>query len=202
MTHADDYRYQWVDDGEDALKRALELADSARQIDAELREVYWVLAYVHMQWGERGEAIRHLKRAIEIDPSYADAYAYMGAVYVYSGEAGRGLPLLRHGMRLNPGAGYLYYLSLGEAYLFEGDAEQALFNLAEALVRNPANMETRVMFAAAHAAAGNRDAAAWEAEEIRSLAPGFSLGAWLETSPLADADYRRRVIALLEPFGL
>lgn len=201
MTHADDYRYQWSVDGPEALKRALALANSARQIDAGLREVYWVLAYVHMQWGEPRQAIRHLKRAIALDPSYADAYAYMGAVYAYSGQPERAVPLLRHGMRLNPDAGYLYYMSLGEAYLFMGDAEQARLNLDEALARNPANLETRIMLAAAHAAAGDAEAAAWEAEEIRLLAPGFSLAAWLETSPLARGP-RRRVVDLLRPYGL
>jgi hypothetical protein len=47
-------------------------------------------------------------------------------------------------MRLNPDAGYLYYMSLGEAYFFLDQTEQALLNPNEAVARNPANLETRV----------------------------------------------------------
>ncbi len=202
MSYADEHRYQWSGDGEGALSQAMALARTAMQIDAGVREVHYALAYVHMQRRLPAEAIRHLKRAVELDPSYADAYAYLGAVYVYSGQPAKALPLLRYGMRLNPDAGYLYYMSLGEAYFFLGETEQALLNLNEALARNPASLETRLFLAAAQAAAGQTEAARWEAEEIRMLAPGFSLPDWLETSPLTDARQKRRVVELLRGYGL
>lgn len=202
MTWADEYRYQWSPDGEGALKRAMDLAQTAHEINPEVREVYWVRAYVHLQRRQPGRAIEALKRAIALDPSYADAYAFMGAIYGYSGQADKAIPLLRHGMRLNPDAGYLYFMSLGEAYFFLGEHEQALLNLREALARNPTNLETRVFLAAALSAAGDLPGAAWEVQEIRAQAPGFGLAAWLETSPIADPGQRRRVITRLAPFGL
>ena len=156
-----------------------------------MREVHDALAYVATQQRQPGRAVRHLKRAIELDPSYADAYAYPGAVYSHSAQPDKGLPLLRHGLRLDPDAGYLYFMSLGEALFFLGDDEQALFNLSEALARNADNLETRVFLAAVHPARGDAEAARWEAEEIRILAPDFSLTTWLETSPLGDARQRR-----------
>jgi DNA-binding winged helix-turn-helix (wHTH) protein/TolB-like protein len=198
MTYADEYRYQWSSAGADSLARALELANSAREINPNLREVYWVLAYVRMQHRQPAQAIRHLKRAIALDPSYADGYAYLGAVYGYAGEPAKALPLLRYAMRLNPDAGYLYYMSVGEAYFFLGETEQALLNLNEALARNPSNLETRVFLAATHAARGDAEAAQWEMEEIRMLAPGFYLPAWLETAPLTDGRQKRHIIELLQ----
>lgn len=202
MTYADDYRYQWGSASTDALKRATELANTAREINPDVREVYWVLAYVHMQHRQPARAIQHLKRAILLDPSYADGYALMGTVYGYAGQPAKALPLLRHSMRLNPDAGYLYFMSVGEAYFFLGENEQALLNLGEALARNPANLETRVFLAATHATLGNAEAAQWEAEEIRMLIPGFSLRAWLKTAPLTDGKQKRRIIDLLARYGL
>lgn len=202
MTYANDYRYQWSSPSADALKHAMELANTAREINPDVREVYWVLAYVHMQRHQPSRALQHLKRAIALDPSYADGYALMGAVHGYAGEPAKALPPLRYGMRLNPDAGYLYYMAVGEAYFFQGETEQALLNLNEALARNPANLETRVFLAATHAARGDAEAAQWEAEEIGMLAPGFSLAAWLETSPLTDGRQKRRIIELLEEHGL
>ncbi|MBU1394810.1 MAG: winged helix-turn-helix domain-containing protein [Gammaproteobacteria bacterium] len=202
MTYANDYRYQWSSAGADALKHAMELANTAREINPDVREVYWVLAYVHMQRHQPAQALQHLKRAIALDPSYADGYGLMGAVYGYAGEPAKALPPLRYGMRLNPDAGYLYYMTVGEAYFFLGETEQALLNLNKALARNPANLETRIFLAATHAARGDAEAAQWAAEEIRMLAPGFALPAWLETSPLTDSSQKRRVIKLLKGYGL
>lgn len=202
MTYANDYRYQWSSPGADGLKHARELANTAREINPDVPEVYWVLAYVDMQRHQPVQALQHLKRAIALDPSYADGYGFMGAVYGYSGEPAKALHLLRYGMRLNPDAGYLYYMAVGEAYFFLGETEQALLNLNEALARNPANLETRVFLAATHAARGDAEAAQWEAEEIRMLAPGFALPTWLETSPLTDSGQKRRVIELLKEYGL
>ena len=202
MTYADDYRYQWNEDGPASLKRAMDIANTAREINADVREVYWVLAYVHMQQRQPGQAIQHLLRAIELDPSYADAYAFMGAVYGYSGQPTKALPLLRYSMRLNPDAGYLYYMSVGEAYFFLGEPQQALLNLNEALARNPVNLETRVFLAATHAAQGNWEAAKWEVEEIRMMVPGFALTEWLETSPLTDDGQTKRIIEQLHRYGL
>jgi cytochrome c-type biogenesis protein CcmH/NrfG len=105
-------------------------------------------------------------------------------------------------MRLNPGGGYLYLLLLGRAYLFQNDVDQALINLRAALAQNPVDVETRVYLAAALAAGGDRSAAQWEAEEIRSLQPGFSAAQWLESYPMTSAGQRRRLLELLAEAGL
>ena len=59
----------------------------------------------------------------------------LGGIYTYVGQPARSIPLLRTALRLNPDGGYLYFLLLGRAYLFENDIEQALINLREALRR-------------------------------------------------------------------
>lgn len=81
--------------------------------------------------------------------------------------------MLRHGMRLNPDAGYLYCMSLGEAYFFLDQTEHALLNLNEAW------RATRPI---------------WKR--------GFFVPAWLETSPLTDSRQKHLVIELLKGYGL
>ena len=202
QTHAADYRNQWTANRAHALARAGELAKTAFEIDPELPEVYWVLAYVHAQRREHEQALAHLKQALVLDRSFADAYALMGGVYTYIGQPANSVPALRSALRLNPGAGYLYYLLLGRAYVFLGDAEQAAINLREALARNATNLEARVYLAAALSLAGDRAAAQWEVEEIRSLMPDFSMGKWLETYPMTDAAQKQRLTDLAAAAGL
>ena len=57
------------------------------------------------------------------------------------------------------------------------------------------------MLAVLHVTAGDKAAAAWEAEEIRALQPGFSGRSWLETHPLDDMAQKKRLLQVLGTLG-
>jgi TolB-like protein/DNA-binding winged helix-turn-helix (wHTH) protein/Tfp pilus assembly protein PilF len=202
LTHAADYRQQWIDNGPQALTRAFELAETAARIDPEIVEVQWVLAYVHTQSRRHEQAIVHLNRAIALDPSFADAYALLGSIQTYIGQPAKAIPLVRTAIHLNPDAGYLYFLVLGRAYLFRGDAEQALINLKEALSRNAANVESQVYLVATLELAGDEETARWKAEELHVAEPGFSTDKWLQSYPMTDEGQKQRLARLLAQAGL
>ena len=202
LTYAADYRNQWTGDGAAALDRAFELARTAHQINPDIAETYWVLAFVHMERRQHEQALQYLETAVRLYPSFADGYALMGGINTYVGRPADTVPLLRTAMRLDPQASYLYFLLLGRAYLFLGDLEQARVNLEQALSRNPVNLEAHVYMAALHVTAGDKAAAAWEAEEIRALQPGFSSRGWLETDPMTDASQKAKLVQALGQLGL
>jgi TolB-like protein/DNA-binding winged helix-turn-helix (wHTH) protein/Tfp pilus assembly protein PilF len=202
LTYAADYRNQWTGDGAAALDRAFEMARTAHQINPDVPETYWALAYVHEQRHQHEQALQYLETAVRLYPSFADGYALMGSVNTHVGRPADTVPLLRTAMRLKPESGYLYFLLLGRAYLFLGDLEQARVNLEHSLLRNPENLEAHVYMAAVLVAAGNIASATWEAEEIRALQPGFSGRRWLETYPMTDAAQRTKLVRALGELGL
>lgn len=202
LTYAADHRNRWTKDGAAAVTRAFELAETARAIDPDLPETYWVLAYVHVSRKQHADALRQLRIALRLNPSYADALAFIGGIHTYLGRPAETLPTLRAAMRLNPDAGSLYFLILGRAYYFVGDMEQARLNLSYALSRNAANLESRAYLAAVLVRLGERDAAAWEVEEIRSLEPGFKAHEWLDAEPMVDAAQRNQLLNDLGTLGL
>jgi DNA-binding winged helix-turn-helix (wHTH) protein/TolB-like protein len=202
LTYTADYRNQWTADGNNALGRATDLAQTALRIDPEIPEIYGVLGYVNGVARRHEAAIDYLNQAIALDRSYADAYAFLGALYTHVGQPGRAIPLVRTAMRLNPESGFIYFLVLGRAYLFQGDSEQASINLQEALARNPADLEVHVFMAATLVALGKREAAGWEAEEIRGLQADFSTPKWLQTYPMTDEGQKRRLIGWMAAVGL
>ena len=202
LSFAADFRNQWAADETVALQRAQTMARTALEIDPEIPEVYWVLAYVSAQRRQHDQAIGLLSKAISIDQSFADAYALMGGIKTYIGRPAESLGLVRSAIRLNPDAGYLYHLLLGRAYFFLDDMEQATINLQEALDRNATNLEARIYLAAVLESSGEHDAALWEREEILALDAEFQAGEWLRTYPMSDAAQSQRLLNTLRMLQL
>ncbi len=201
LTYAADYRNQWATPVAPALDRALEIANTANHINPDIPETHWVLAFVRMERREHDRAMRHLETAIRLTPSYADAYGLIGSIQTYRGHPADTLGNVRTAMRLDPRSSNLHFMNLGRAYFFLGDVEQARANLEQALARNQANLEAHVYLAALHVTGGNMDAAAWEAEEIRSLRPAFSTRDWLRTYPMTDALQKEKLVKALGELG-
>ena len=202
LTYAADYRNRWTPDSAGALERAFELARTANEINPDVPETYWALAYVHTQRREHEQALKYLERSLSLYPSFADGYALMASIKTFAGQPAATIPLMRTAMRLNPRSGYLYFLVLGRAYFFLGDLEQARINLEEALKRNPEYLETHVYVAALKVLLRDNSSAAWEADEIRALEPQFAAKRWLENYPMTDSEQRTKIMQALTQLGL
>ena len=200
MTYALEYQQGWA--GNSALTRALDFAETAMQMSPDMPEAHWVVGFVHTQRRQHDEALRHLENALRLNPSYADAYALKCGIYTYIGRPAECIPLARMAQRLNPDAGSLYFLVLGRAYYFLGDSEQARVNLDHALLRNSENLEARIYLAAVHWSAGDRDAAEWQANEIRTLEPAFTVHNWLASYPLTDPRQKEQLVKAMQELGL
>lgn len=202
LSHIEDFRL-WREQGrEESLAEARRMAEAAYLINPALREVHWVRSYLAMHERRHDTAIAHLRQALAIDPSYADAYALFAWIHTFAGESAKAVPMMRTAMYLNPGAGHIYFAHLGAAYYFLGDQEQALINLNEARTRNLADVHTRVWLAATLLAAGQKDEALWEADEVRAMRPEFSGKAWLGRMPMQHQGQRQRLAAALGELGL
>ncbi len=202
MTYALEYQLGWSNEPAAALTRAAELAQTSINMNPDMPEAHWVMAFVRTQRREHALALHDLDVALRLNPSYADAYALKGGIETYVGRPANAVPLLRQALRLNPDAGALYFLLLGRAYYFLADQEQAQVNLGEALARNVQSLEAHLYLAATKALAGDAVGAHWQADEVRALDPAFSARAWLKTYPLVDTGQRERLQAALEAIGL
>lgn len=196
MTDAMNYRLRESADPSSALDRALELAETARQIDPDIPEVYWALGFVHAQSRRHDQAIDALRKAITLDRSFADAYALLGGILTYTGQPARSIPLLRTALRVNP-TGISVFPAPRTRLSIRKRRRAGADHLRAALMRNPADIETRVYLAAALVAAGDHSAAKWETDEIRCLQPDFSTRHWLDTYPMTSAPQRQRLSRLL-----
>jgi TolB-like protein/DNA-binding winged helix-turn-helix (wHTH) protein/Tfp pilus assembly protein PilF len=183
------------------LDRAEAIARRGLAIDDSQPQLRYALGLVAMYRGELKEAVDEVSRAIELRPSYADAYGLLAWILHFAGRPDEGLEAMRRAVALNPRPSALYRTVQAALHYEQGDLEPALRLLRESVEISPTQLLTRLYLAAVYAATGQDEAAHWEVEELRALAPGFVLD--LDHGfPIRDPTYRQRFLADLRRAGL
>jgi adenylate cyclase len=170
------YRRGWTELGRDeALGRALELAQKAVALDQTSPQVYWALGYVQLIRRQYGDAAAAVEQAVTLAPNYADGYGLLAGIHNAQGRAEEAIRDIRKAMALNPFYPYEYPLTLGRAYYMMGRYPEALDALLEASEHNKNALYVRLYLAATYIRLGRQEDARWEIEQIEILNPGITL---------------------------
>ncbi|MCW8908556.1 MAG: winged helix-turn-helix domain-containing protein [Sedimenticola sp.] len=184
------------------LVQAESLALKARQLNADLPQVYFVLAVVEMYKRNHAQALRELEKAIELKPSYADAYGMMAWVLHFAGRPGEGMDALNMAIYLNPRVPGVYLMVQGALHYELEQFPTAINSLERAVEKNPGYQLARVFLAASYAAEGQLEDAGWQVSEITASNPQFSLTTVEQGSPIRDPAYMERLLRDLRRAGL
>ncbi len=187
FSHSMDLLSGWTASPEESLLLAKKHGDFALELDPNLREVHFALGSVYLRERRFEEAIESSLRAIKIDPNYADAYVQMAWFQMYAGRAGDGLELIEKAMRLNPHSSFFYSAVLGQIHFHLKRFPEAAVAFEAAVNRNPQFPIAHQFLAATYAHLGRIEDAEWEAEELLTLLPDFTLSA-----ERARAPYKRQ----------
>jgi TolB-like protein len=202
MAHSRDAIDGWVADPLNSLEMAKEMALKAARIDPSIPQVQFVKGQIELFRRRYVQAIAAAIRAIEIDPGYADAYALRAWILNYAGRPEEAKAAIEEAFRLNsrPTASYLEVL--GEILFVQGRYSDSASTFEKVLSINPAYMRARMWAAAAHALAGDREAAEWDAGELLVLAPDFDLDHLQFAFPFRDPRELDTLVGGLEAAGL
>ena len=187
---------------ETSLERAYELARTAIALDDSLPQVHWVMTDVQMFRRQYADALKSSTRTTELDPNYADAYAQKAWLLMYVGKPNEALEVLDKAMRLNPHYPFVYFNPLGESYFTLRRYEEAIDAFQDGLRRNPTAQRQRMFLAASYAEAGRLEDAEWEAAELLTLDPDFSLAQVPQVAPYRDPEPLNRLLNALRKAGL
>jgi adenylate cyclase len=110
----------------------------------------------------------------------------LATLMYFTGEPQQGLDLILKAMRLNPHHPYNYPFHLGQAYFILGRYVEAIDAFSSGLDSNPSSERLRVWLAAAYAKAGRLDDASWEAEQVLTLNPAFSIDRMAQAFPFSQ----------------
>jgi adenylate cyclase len=201
-TYAFEAMNGWSEVREDSLAKAHALADQAVAIDKGLPIAYFVTGLVYRETGEYMKALVEAEKAIAIDSSYANAHVLLASLLYYAGRAQEGLERIKKAIQLNPHHPYNYPFHLGQAYFILGRYQEAIEALEQGLESNPSSERMRVWLAAAYAQDGREDDAKWEAEQVLTLNPDFSLHRIRQAFPFKDPADIERLLAGLRIAGI
>ncbi len=202
MTHLTDWSYQWSQDPQQSLEKALETARQAVTLNDALPEAHFTLGNVLLWEKQYDQAITETERAIALDPNFANAYAWLGFTLGSVGRPEEALGAAEKAMRLNPRYPPFYSMILGRAHALAGRYEKAVPYLKSSLSRNPNLIPAHYMLVVAYSELGQEGAAQAEVAELQRISPNFSLEGLRQRAPFKDPVVLERHLAALRKAGL
>jgi adenylate cyclase len=201
-THALDVAFGWTDSPDDSLQQAVEMAEHALALDESVPQVHMALSSIHRRQRRFDDSVAAARRAIELDPNYADGYAQLANSLIYEGRPEEALKAIDTATRLNPRNPFFFRQIVGHAHFLSGRYDEAAAAFEKVLERNPHFISARLTLAAAYAHLGRIEEAEWEAQEILTLQPNFTLAQEQERSTYNRPADLERYIGGLRKAGL
>jgi adenylate cyclase len=202
LTHLFDYIEGSTDLPDRSLQSSLEMIEQALALDDTVPQVQFAASFVYLHLDRHEDSIAAARRAIELDPNYADGYVQMSLSLIFAGRPEEALDQMANAMRLNPWYPFLYTWILGHARFFMAQYDEAIPLFENVTESNPQFQDGHLALAAAYGLAGRIDDAEWEAEEVLTLQPGFTLAENLRRTPYRNPADLARWIEGLRKAGL
>lgn len=193
-----DWRYSWVESRDEALDRALELAQKAVLLDESDARGFGELGFAHLYRKEHDASINAYTRALTLNPNDADLMSDMADALAHCGRSQEAVELLEKAMRLNPFYPDQYLWHLSGAYFNLRRYEDAI----DAVMRMHNPTEGRRILAASYGHLGQLEQARSHAEKVLEAHPDFSLERWAEVQPDKNPEYTEHFVDGLKRAGL
>lgn len=196
-------RNGWTDDREEWIRKGIELAERAIEMDPNDTLGYMQLGNLVQLQGDHKWALTLREKAVAIAPNDFQANWGLGAVLFRAGEAERGVDVLKHAVRLSPRPPVSLLWTLSHAQLIAGHYEDTVETAKRVRVLAPDNDLPHIQLTAAYGALGLTEEAHTAAAEVLRIDPKFSVSGW----QLVHADYKdqvtvKKLASLLTKAGL
>jgi adenylate cyclase len=159
----------------ESLEKAMELAQKALAISDSMPTGHALLGYLYSCKGEHDKAIAEGERAVTLEPNGAIVNVTYANILLSAGQLKEAIPIFQKAIRLAPIGVPVNFNLLGFDYLLDGQFNEAVSPLKQALVENPNFLLAHINLASAYMAMGKEKEGRAEAAEVLRLNPKFSL---------------------------
>jgi len=184
------------------LKKAVELANKASDLNSSNADAQNVLGFIYMVRGQYDKAIIQGKRAVELNPNMGDTYALLALSQNFAGNYNDAIDSMLKAMRLAPFYPPWFLDVLSQFYFMAGKYEEALEGFNRFLKKRPDALRPHIWIAAAYTALDQPEKAKAEAEQILKKQPAFSLEAFAKKYPYKNRADFDRMLAYAREAGL
>jgi TolB-like protein len=163
--------YGWSDEPQRDIREGLDAALKAVRLDEKNPYSHYALAICSIYANAPEQAILAAEKAIEISPSFALGHLVMGMGQFFRGSASEAIAPLEHGLMLNPydPQNFVWFNILALAYLFGGQASEALAAAIKARKIAPAWRPTHETLACCYVSLGRLPEAGSCVELMREM---------------------------------
>jgi adenylate cyclase len=199
-------RFGWGADPEDALDKAAEFGQKARDLDPKRARTYSLLGSVRLLQRDFQQAVQLGQEAVALEPNDADSAALLAHTYTYVGRPQDAIDSIRRAIDLRRVPPRWYSWVLGRALRLSGDYKQAAAVLDDAIGASPDSYLPLVELTATLQEMGDSAQARVRAAQIKMLtllmSKQFSSSGWVNLVPYEDPAAAARDIAALRNAGL
>ena len=191
------------EDPQEALQRAMELAQKGVAIDSSLAIPHLALGFLYIMVNKDYEkAIDECERAISLEPGSAEAYTQLATFLFWGCQPEKAIPVFKKALRLSPIPPNRALQNMGMAYRMAGRYEEAIETLGQLTRREPNQLLAHVSLTATYMEAGREDQAFAEAAEVLRIDPNFSAERFINILPYKDKTELDRYLMALQKAGL
>ena len=185
-----------------SLSEAGRLLQKVIAIDPSAADARGLLGMVYTMMRQHEKGIAELEKAIALNPNVADNHAWFGFVLHLNGRHKEALVEIKKAIRLNPFPPNIYFLYLGNAYMYERMYDESISAYKKALRIQPNNLFPHLRLAAVYSLLDREEEAHAEVAEVLKIVPKFSLERFAKTVPFKNQADTEHLINALRKAGL
>jgi TolB-like protein/Flp pilus assembly protein TadD len=174
---------------EEALSRAMEMAQKAVSLDDSLAGAHATLGYVALMFNrDYGKAIAEAERAVALEPNSAEAYFSLGSYLFWAGRFEEGIAHLRKALSFTPIEPARYLNLLAHCYAAVGQLEEAISIYRKIIQFQPNHRNAHLGLVCAYVLSGREEEARNQTKEILRIDPKFTIQEYVDTAGLLYKD--------------
>jgi len=199
-THLTEWMMGWTTDLR-SLNHAAEVADKITAGGTASEETYCLLANTHLWKKEHQKAIDLFKNLKTYQYNQAEILSDFANVLNFCGQPQEAVKLAQKALRLDPLLPAFHMFNLGHALYLNGQYQEAITSLRQALSHNPDFFPSRFFLVATYMELGREADAREEAANFMAQNPQAGLEFWRERMPYQDTKVVDRLLSTLRQAG-
>jgi adenylate cyclase len=158
-----------------SIAKAMELLQKAIVLDDTFAEAHGTLGFLYSMTRQHDKALSQGEKAVALNPNSAECHYRLGKILTFAGRWKESIPEYERAIRLNPIPPNKYIFSLGLAYGWMGQYEEAITWCEKAIRQKPNSLLAQMFLTAVYSYSEQDEEARIQAAEVLRIQPKFSL---------------------------